>query len=100
LLLAFRALQILAYIAEEDIKFTPPSDPNIQIKSSPKSLSLMLADGKIPAMISPAPPSRSSRATSGFAAGSPITRMSNWIISGDRHFPDHACHNGETGNRR
>lgn len=41
---------------EEDIKFTPPSDLKIQMKSSPKSLSQMLADGEIPAMISPTLP--------------------------------------------
>jgi 4,5-dihydroxyphthalate decarboxylase len=41
---------------EEDIKFTLPSDLKIQMKSSPKSLSQMLADGEIPAMISPTLP--------------------------------------------
>lgn len=41
---------------EEDIKFSPPSDLKIQMKSSPKSLSQMLADGEIPAMISPTLP--------------------------------------------
>lgn len=41
---------------EEDIKFTAPSDLKIQMKSSPKSLSDMLADGEIPAMISPTLP--------------------------------------------
>jgi 4,5-dihydroxyphthalate decarboxylase len=41
---------------EEDIKFTPPSDLKIEMKSSPKSLSQMLADGEIPAMISPTLP--------------------------------------------
>jgi 4,5-dihydroxyphthalate decarboxylase len=41
---------------EEDIKFTPPSDLKIQMKPSSKSLSQMLADGEIPAMISPTLP--------------------------------------------
>lgn len=40
----------------EDIPFTPPSDLRIEMKSSPKSLSDMLADGDIPAMISPTLP--------------------------------------------
>jgi 4,5-dihydroxyphthalate decarboxylase len=40
----------------EDILFTPPSDLRIEMKSSRKSLSDMLADGDIPAMISPTLP--------------------------------------------
>jgi 4,5-dihydroxyphthalate decarboxylase len=40
----------------EDIPFTPPSDLRIEMKTSPKSLSDMLADGDIPAMISPTLP--------------------------------------------
>jgi 4,5-dihydroxyphthalate decarboxylase len=40
----------------EDIPFTPPSDLRIEMKNSPKSLSDMLADGDIPAMISPTLP--------------------------------------------
>jgi len=40
----------------EDIPFTPPSDLRIQMKTSPKSLGDMLADGDIPAMISPTLP--------------------------------------------
>ncbi len=40
----------------EDIPFTPPSDLRIEMKSSAKSLSGMLADGDIPAMISPTLP--------------------------------------------
>lgn len=40
----------------EDIPFTPPSDLRIEMKSSQKSLSDMLADGDIPAMISPTLP--------------------------------------------
>ncbi|MDB5602572.1 MAG: 4,5-dihydroxyphthalate decarboxylase [Xanthobacteraceae bacterium] len=40
----------------EDILFTPPSDLRIEMKSSKKSLSDMLADGDIPAMISPTLP--------------------------------------------
>lgn len=40
----------------EDIPFTPPSDLRIEMKSSPKTLSDMLADGDIPAMISPTLP--------------------------------------------
>jgi 4,5-dihydroxyphthalate decarboxylase len=37
----------------EDIPFTPPPGLNIKMKESAKSLSDMLADGDIPAMISP-----------------------------------------------
>lgn len=40
----------------EDIPFTPPSDLRIEMKNSPKALSDMLADGDIPAMISPTLP--------------------------------------------
>jgi 4,5-dihydroxyphthalate decarboxylase len=40
----------------EDIPFTPPGDLRIVMKSSPKSLSDMLADGDLPAMISPTLP--------------------------------------------
>jgi len=40
----------------EDIAFTAPPDLKIQMKQSPKSLSDMLADGDIPAMISPTIP--------------------------------------------
>ncbi len=40
----------------EDIPFTPPSGLRIEMKTSPKSLSDMLADGDIPAMISPTLP--------------------------------------------
>jgi len=40
----------------EDVPFTPPSDLRIVMKSSPKSLSDMLADGDLPAMISPTLP--------------------------------------------
>jgi 4,5-dihydroxyphthalate decarboxylase len=40
----------------EDIPFTPPSDLRIEMKNSPKTLSDMLADGDIPAMISPTLP--------------------------------------------
>jgi len=40
----------------EDILFTPPADLRIEMKSSPKSLSDMLADGDLPAMISPTLP--------------------------------------------
>ncbi len=41
---------------EEDVKFTPPPGLRIEMKSSPKSLSDMLADGELPAMISPTLP--------------------------------------------
>ncbi|HLA20828.1 MAG TPA: ABC transporter substrate-binding protein [Pseudolabrys sp.] len=40
----------------EDISFTPPPGLRIEMKTSPKSLSDMLADGDIPAMISPTLP--------------------------------------------
>lgn len=40
----------------EDIPFTPPSDLRIEMKTSAKPLSDMLADGDIPAMISPTLP--------------------------------------------
>jgi 4,5-dihydroxyphthalate decarboxylase len=40
----------------EDIAFDQPSDLRIEMKKSPKSLSDMLADGDIPAMISPTIP--------------------------------------------
>ena len=40
----------------EDIPFTPPSDLKIKMKTSAKPLSDMLADGDIPAMISPTLP--------------------------------------------
>ncbi len=40
----------------EDIPFTPPSDLRIEMKKSSKALSDMLADGDIPAMISPTLP--------------------------------------------
>jgi len=40
----------------EDIPFTPPPGLRIEMKTSPKSLSDMLADGDIPAMISPTLP--------------------------------------------
>ena len=40
----------------EDIPFTPPPGLRIEMKNSPKSLSDMLADGDIPAMISPTLP--------------------------------------------
>jgi len=40
----------------DDIPFTPPSDLRIEMKNSPKALSDMLADGDIPAMISPTLP--------------------------------------------
>lgn len=40
----------------EDIPFTPPSDLKIEMKTSAKPLSDMLADGDIPAMISPTLP--------------------------------------------
>lgn len=40
----------------EDIPFTPPPGLRIEVKTSPKSLSDMLADGDIPAMISPTLP--------------------------------------------
>jgi 4,5-dihydroxyphthalate decarboxylase len=40
----------------EDIAFAAPSDLRIEMKKSPKTLSEMLADGDIPAMISPTLP--------------------------------------------
>lgn len=40
----------------EDIPFTPPPDLKIEMKTSDKSLSDMLADGELPAMISPTIP--------------------------------------------
>jgi 4,5-dihydroxyphthalate decarboxylase len=41
---------------EEDIKFTPPPGLKIEMKKTDKALSDMLADGDIPAMISPTLP--------------------------------------------
>jgi 4,5-dihydroxyphthalate decarboxylase len=40
----------------EDVPFTPPPDLRIEMKTSSKSLSDMLADGDLPAMISPTIP--------------------------------------------
>jgi len=40
----------------EDVPFTPPSGLRIEMKKSAKSLSDMLADGELPAMISPTIP--------------------------------------------
>src|SRR3954452_16844832 len=48
----------LTWVVEssEDIAFAAPADLRIQMKASAKSLSDMLADGDVPAMISPTTP--------------------------------------------
>ena len=67
----------------EDVPFKAPPDLKIEMKSSPKSLSDMLADGDIPAMISPTNFSQPflRRATSASRGCFRTTSRSRWTIS-------------------
>jgi 4,5-dihydroxyphthalate decarboxylase len=86
----------LAGRREEDIAFDPPPGPAHRMKKSAKTLPQMLADGDIPAMISPtlAEAVRRGRQADR-AAVRRLQERRDRLLQEDRDFPDHACDDAE-----
>ena len=85
----------------EDVAFTPPKDLRIEMIAPGKKLDVMLAEGEIPAMLSPEHPAAvPARRQADRAALSQLQGHRARLLSQDRHLSDHACHHHQAGDRR